>query len=126
MSDFYPLALVAVIALVVLVVYLIMTLLQLQRTLKRVDTLLDNTERELIPLLVNMRQVSEQLKESTDYLKSGIHQAWHLLEVIGETAESIQNMRHNFSRYFHRALAAFAGFKMLGRFFKPQHAEEGD
>ena len=99
-----PLALIAVIAFVVLVGYVVWTLVQLRRTLQRVDEIIINTERELTPLLANLRETSERIRISTVHLQKGAYRAEGLLEAIGEVGDSLRSVNEFPVSYTHLTL----------------------
>lgn len=126
--DLYAwLALVGVGAFVVLVVYLVLTLIQLRRTLVRIDEFVVNTDRELTPLLASLRESSERLKEMLGQLQQGVRRAEGLLEAIGEVGDTIHAVndaiRNGVHRYLDQILAMWAGIKTFSKFFRQHHTE---
>lgn len=125
-----PLALVAVIAFVVLVVYLVLMLIQLRRTLQRLDGMIVQTERELIPLLADLREVAERLKDSAVHLQNGARRAATLMDAIGEVGDLIHAvnaaLRNGVDRYLNQGLALWAGIKAVTKLFRKSHATEGE
>jgi uncharacterized protein YoxC len=124
------LALIAVIALVVLVGYVVWAIVQLSRTLQRVDTMIANTERELIPLLTNLRESSESMRNSVDHLQKGVIRAEGLLESIGEVGDSIHSvnefLRGGTRHYLHQGMVLWSGFQAFRNYFKKPHALKGE
>lgn len=127
---FTMLALIAVIAFVVLVCYAVMTLIQMRRTLQRMDEMMVNTERELTPLLGNLRESSDRIKISVVHLQKGIYRAEGLLEAIGEVGESIRSvndlLRSTSGRSLNQGMALWAGFQAFRKFFKKPQETEGE
>lgn len=125
-----PLALVAVIAFVVLVVYLVLMLIQLRRTLQRLDGMLVHTERELIPLLSDLREVAERLKDSAIHLQTGARRAADMMEALGEVGDSIHAvnaaLRNGVDRYLNQGLALWAGIKAVTKLFRKSQPAEGE
>lgn len=122
------LALIAVLAFVVLVGYVVWTLIQLRRTLQRVDEMIVNTERELTPLLANLRESSELIRISIVHLQKGVNRAEGLLEAIGEVGDSLRSvndvLRSGTRQYLSQGMALWSGFQAVRNYFKrPQEAK---
>lgn len=118
-----------VLVMIVLGVYVILTLIQLRQTLRRIDSLVVNTDRELTPLLINLRETSEHLKTSVIQLQNGMQRAEGLLEALGAVGDSIsavnEAMRGGVSRYLGQIMAIWSGIKIASQFFRrPQPEEE--
>jgi uncharacterized protein YoxC len=127
----YPsLALIAVIAFVVLVGYVVWAMVQLCRTLQHVDEMIVNTERELTPLLVNLRESSESMRVSVDHLKKGVIRAGGLLEAIGEVGDSIHSvnefLRSGTRQYLNQGMVLWSGFQAFRNYFKRSHEVKGE
>ena len=124
------LALIAVIAFVVLVGYVVWAMVQLCRTLQRVDEMIVNTERELTPLLANLRQSSERMHNSVVHLEKGVIRAGGLLEAIGELGDSLHNVNEFLSsgtrQYLNQGMALWSGFQAFRNYFKRSHEAKGE
>ena len=124
------LALIAVIAFVVLVGYVVWAMVQLCRTLQRIDEMIVNTERELTPLLANLRESSESMRTSVDHLKRGVIRAEGLLEAIGEVGDSIHSvnefLRSGTQQYLNRGMVLWSGFQAFRNYFKRSHEVKGE
>jgi uncharacterized protein YoxC len=116
------LALIAVIALVVLVGYVVWAMMQLCRTMQRIDEMIVNTERELTPLLANLRQSSERVNNSVAHLEKGVIRAGGLLEAIGELGDSVHNVNEFLSsgtrQYLNQGMVLWSGFQAFRNYFK--------
>lgn len=125
-----PLALTAVIAFVVLVGYVVWALIQFRRTLQRVDELIVNTERELTPLLSNLRESSESLRGSVAHLQKGVERAETLLEAIGEVGDSIhavnEFMRNGTKKYLYQGMALWSGLQAFRKYFSKFREAKGE
>lgn len=125
-----PLALIAVLAFVVLVGYVVWTLIQLRRTLQRVDEMIVNTERELTPLLANLRESSERIRISIVHLQKGAIRAEGLLEAIGEVGDSLRGvnefLRNGTRQYLNQGMALWSGFQAVRNYFKRSHESKGE
>lgn len=124
------LAIIAVIALVVLVGYVVWAMVQLCRTLQRIDEMIVNTERELTPLLANLRESSESMRTSVDHLQRGVIRAGGLLEAIGEVGDSIHSvnefLRSGTHQYLNRGMVLWSGFQAFRNYFKRSHEVKGE
>lgn len=116
------LALIAVIAFVVLVAFAVWTLIQLRRTLERIDDAVVNTERELTPLLANLRESSERIRISTVHLQKGVYRAETLLEAIGEVGDALRSVNDFFhggaNRCLNQGMALWSGVQAFRNYFK--------
>ena len=128
--SYNSLALIAVIALVVLVGYVVWATVQLCRTLHRFEELIVNTERELTPLLANLRESSERMRTSADHLQKGMFRAGGLLEAIGEVGDSIHSvnefLRSGTQQYLNRGMVLWSGFQAFRNYFKRSHELKGE
>lgn len=128
--SYNSLTIIAVIALVVLVGYVVWAMVQLCRTLQRIDEMIVNTERELTPLLANLRESSESMRTSVDHLKKGVIRAGGLLEAIGEVGDSIHSvnefLRSGTQQYLNRGMVLWSGFQAFRNYFKKSHEVKGE
>lgn len=124
------LALIAVIAFVVLVGYVVWTLAQLRRTLQRVDEMIVNTDRELAPLLANLRESSERIRITVIHLQKGAERAEGLLEAVGEVGDSLRSvnnfLRNGTSQYLNQGMALWSGFQAFRNYFKRSKESKGE
>lgn len=125
-----PLALIAVIVFAVLAAYVIWTLEQLRRTLQRIDEMIINTEREMTPLLSNLRESSEHIRATIVQMQKGVNRAEGLLEAIGEVGDSIHDvnefLRSGTRKYLHQGMALWSGFKVFRNYFEKFREAKGD
>lgn len=124
------LAVIAVIAFVVLVGYVVWALRQFYRTLQRIDEMIINTERELTPLLANLREASERMHNSVVHLEKGAIRAAGLLEAIGEVGDSLHNvndfLRSGTRQYLNQGMALWSGFQAFRNVFTRSHEAKGE
>ena len=124
------LALIAVIAFVVLVGYVVWAMAQLRRTLQRVDEMIVNTEREMTPLLANLRESSERMRISVTHLEKGAIRAGGLLEAVGEIGDSLHNvndvLRSGTRQYLNQGMVLWSGFQAFRNYFKRSHEAKGE
>lgn len=123
-----PLSLLMLCTFVVLLVAVVWGLISLLRTLQRVDDMIINTERELTPLLANLREASEQVRMSVTHLQKGTYRAGNLLEAIGEIGDSVRNVNsflsNGTSQYLHRGMALWSGVQAFRNHFKQSHNQK--
>ena len=128
--SYNSLALIAVIALVVLVGYVVWAMVQLCRTLQRVDEMIVNTERELTPLLASLREASERMNNAVAHLEKGAIRAGGLLEAIGELGDSIHSvnefLRSGTQQYLNQGMVLWSGFQAFRNYFKRSHEVKGE
>lgn len=128
--SYISLALIAVFAFIVLVGYVIWAMLQLRRTLQRVDEMIVNTERELTPLLANLRESSERMNNSIVHLENGFTRAGGLLEAIGEVGDSLHSVnelvRGGTRQYLNQGMVLWSGFQAFRNYFKRSHELKGE
>lgn len=128
--SYSSLALIAVIALVVLVGYVVWAMLQLCRTLQRIDEMVVNTERELTPLLANLRESSEKIRISVDQLQKGVIRAGGIMEAIGEVGDSIHSVNEflhsRTQQYLNQGMVLWSGFQAFRNYFKRSHEVKGE
>jgi uncharacterized protein YoxC len=115
---------------IVLTVAVVWGLVTLLRTLQRVDEMIVNTERELTPLLANLREASEQIRTSVNHLQKGAHRAENLLDAVGEIGDSVRNvnnfLRSGTSQYLQQGMALWAGFQAFRKYFKQPQESKGE
>lgn len=114
----------------VLTVAVVWGLVTLLRTLQRVDEMIVNTERELTPLLANLREASEQIRTSVNHLQQGAYRAENFLEAVGEMGDSVRNvnnfLRNGTNQYLHQGMALWSGFQAFRNYFKQSHQRKGE
>jgi uncharacterized protein YoxC len=124
------LALIAVIAFVVLVGYVVWALVHFSRTLHRVDEMIINSERELTPLLANLRAASERMNNSAAHLEKATIHAGGLLEAIGEVGDSIHSVNEfllsGTRQYLNQGMVLWSGFQAFRNYFKRSHEAKGE
>ena len=128
--SYNSLALIAVIALVVLVGYVVWAMVQLCRTLHRLEEMIVNTERELTPLLANLHESSESMRNCVVHLEKGAIRAGNLMEAIGEVGDSIHSvnefLRSGTQQYLNRGMVLWSGFQAFRNYFKRSHEVKGE
>jgi uncharacterized protein YoxC len=82
-------ALIAVFLVLLIVIFLIPTLLQVKATAQRMDELIRESQRDLIPMLRDLREASERLNRTTAKAEEGVEKASGLMDSVGEVGETI-------------------------------------
>jgi uncharacterized protein YoxC len=71
----------------VLVIFLIRVLNQLSRTVHSLDSLISNLEREIIPLVRNLKETSENVNQLLSQAQERLHQIENLFLTLKESAQ---------------------------------------
>jgi uncharacterized protein YoxC len=128
--SYISLLLIAVIAFVVLVGYVVWAMVQMRRTLQRLDEMVVNTERELTPLLANLRESSERIRSSVVHMEKGAIRAGGLLEAIGEAGDALHSvndfLRSGTRQYLNQGMVLWSGFQAFRNYFKRSHEAKGE
>jgi uncharacterized protein YoxC len=72
---------------VVLVVFLIRVLNQLSRTVRNLDSLINNLEKEIIPLVRNLKETSENVNQLLSQAQERLNQIEGLFLTLKESAQ---------------------------------------
>ena len=128
--TYLSLVLIAVVAFIVMVGYVVWAMVQLRRTLQRVDEIIVNTERELVPLLANLRESTEHMNNSIVQMEKGVIRAGGLLEAIGEVGDSLHSvnefLRGGTRQYLNQGMVLWTGFQAFRNYFKKSHVTKGE
>ena len=79
------------IAIGVLSVFLILTVVQVRRSAKEVETTLKNIEEELTPLLSRLRETIENFQHISSKIDSGVTATANVIKTIENTAKNISH-----------------------------------
>jgi uncharacterized protein YoxC len=117
------------IAFAVLVGYLVPVLIQVRKTVAESEQLLAKMNRDLPPLIGELRAMSQNLNDLTEQARGGVAHAAVLLHAVGEVGESVQQV-HNVVRGSSGSLltnvaSVLAGFKAATQVMKERFREEG-
>lgn len=123
-------AFIAVVLFLLITVFLIPVLLQAKNTCQRVDALLKETERDIVPMLRELREASEHLNRLSKKAEEGAEKASMLMESVGEIGESIQKVhevvQHGLGRSAGNALGLWLGLRAASKvFLKKLQQQEG-
>lgn len=115
------LALIATIVFVLIALSLIPMLLQIRSTVRRVDDLINVAQRDILPLLRDLRETAESLKgisaeTEQDLLK--VRPFFETLEQAGEMVHSVtSSMNTGLGRMLGRSVGAWLGMRAAKKAF---------
>ncbi|HKK01836.1 MAG TPA: DUF948 domain-containing protein [Desulfuromonadales bacterium] len=88
-----------------IVIFLIPMMLQLKKTARDLDTFLVESQRELVPMLHELRQASERINRITDKADQGLDKSEELFASLAETGHMI----HDVNEFLHRDIGHYVG-----------------
>ncbi len=113
------LALVIVLVVLLIVSFLIPMLIQAKRTAQQVDEFLKSAQRDLIPMLKELREASERINRAAARAEQGVEQVGGLMESVGEVGESIHKvnhfLQHDVGRYMGNAAGLWLGIRAASK-----------
>ena len=116
------LAFIITILLLLIAAFLIPLLIQVKNTSQRVDTFLNEAQRDLLPALRELRETSERLNNAS--AKAGT-----LFESLAETGDSIHMINdflHNdVGKYIGNAAGLWLGLRSASKVFLKQIKQQG-
>jgi uncharacterized protein YoxC len=123
-------ALVVAVACAVLVGFLVPVLMQVRKTVAESEQLLAKMNADLLPLVGELRAVSQHLNRLTEQARDGVEHAAVLLHAVGEVGESVQHV-HNIVRGSSGTLltnvaSVVAGFKAATHVMRERYRKEGE
>lgn len=106
------LAFIIVVLLVLITVFLVPLLIQAKNTAQRIDEFLHEAQRDLLPMLSEMRQASERLNKASS-------KADGLVESMAEAGEAIHRvnefLHHDMGRYMGNAAGLWLGIRAASK-----------
>jgi len=121
-------ALLIVILLVVIVIFMVPALIQARNTAHRLDEFLRDTQRDLLPMLRELREASERLNRASVKVEEGMGKAASLADSLGEVGDSIHSvnsfLRHDVGRYAGNLAGLILGFRSASKVFLKQLSKE--
>ena len=122
-------AMLAAVACAVLVGFFVPVLIQLRKTVAESEQLLAKMNADLLPLVGELRAVSQHLNQLTEQARDGVEHAAVLLHAVGEVGESVQQV-HNVVRGSSGTLmtnvaSVLAGFKAATHVMRKRYRKEG-
>jgi len=121
-------ALFVAILLLVVVIYLVPMLIQVRNAAQRCDEFLREAQRDLLPMLREMRETSEHLNRAAGKVEEGVDKAAFLADSLGEVGESIHSvnsfLRHDVGRYAGNLASLWLGMRSASKVFLKQLVKE--
>jgi uncharacterized protein YoxC len=120
--------LVIAVLLLVLVIFLVPMLIQARNTAQRVDDFLREAQRDLLPMLRELRETSEHLNRAAGKVEEGVGKAAFLADSLEEVGESIHSansfLRHGVGRYAGNLAGLWLGMRSASKVFLKQLVKE--
>ncbi|HXV20054.1 MAG TPA: DUF948 domain-containing protein [Desulfuromonadales bacterium] len=121
-------ALFAAILLLIVVIYLVPMLIQVRNAAQRCDEFLREAQRDLLPMLRELRETTEHLNRAAGKVEEGMGKAAFLadsLEQVGESIHSVNSfLRHDVGRYAGNLASLWLGMRSASKVFLKQLVKE--
>lgn len=121
-------AMLVVILLLIIVIFMAPALIQARNTAQRLDEFLRDAQRDLMPMLREMREAAERLNRTSDKLEEGANKAAALADSLGEVGDSIHSvnsfLRHDVGRYAGNLAGLWLGLRSASKVFIKQLNKE--
>ncbi len=128
MMQVDALSLLIVLLLLAIVVFLVPMMIQLKNASQRFDEFMRDAQRDLLPMLRELREASERLNRASAKVEEGVGKAAGLAESLEEVGESIHGvnnfLRHDVGRYAGNLAGLWLGFRSASKVFIKQLAKE--
>jgi uncharacterized protein YoxC len=123
-------SLIITVTFLLIAVFLIPTFLHLRNTSQRLDDFLKEAQRDVLPMVRELREVSEHLNRISKRIDEGSEKASLLMDSVGEVGESIQKVhhaiQHGIGRSAGNALGLWLGLRAASKvFLKKLKQQEG-
>ncbi len=102
------LALIATIVFVLIALFLIPLMLQLRQTAQKVDELVSTAQREMLPILRDLREITERAKVISDETEKDLKKVRPIFDSLEQTGEMI----HNFTAAMNSGIGQIVGRSM--------------
>jgi len=113
------LALIIVFVILLIVAFLIPMLVQAKKTALQVDEFLKASQRDLIPMLKELREASERINRAAARAEEGVEHVGGLMESVGEVGDSIHRvnhfLQHDVGRYMGNAAGLWLGIRAASK-----------
>ena len=107
-----------------IVIFLIPMMLQLKKTARDLDSFLVESQKELVPMLHELRQASEKINKLSDKAEEGIVKSEALFTSLAETGHLIHDvndfLHRDFGRYVGNAAGMWLGMRAASKVFLKQ------
>lgn len=121
-------AMLVVILLLIIVIFMAPALIQARNTAQRLDEFLRDAQRDLLPMLREMREAAERLNRTSGKLEEGANKAAALadsLEEVGDSIHSVNSfLRHDVGRYAGNLAGLWLGLRSASKVFIKQLNKE--
>lgn len=121
-------ALLITILLLIVVIFLVPMLIQLRNTAQRFDEFVREAQRDLLPMLRELREASEHLNRAAGKVEEGVGKAAFLadsLEEVGESIHSVNSfLRQGVGRYAGNLAGLWLGMRSASKVFLKQLTKE--
>lgn len=120
--ELYILAIIATIVFVLIAIFLIPMLLQIRQTVQRVDEFINLAQRDVLPLIRDMREMMEAMKEisyETENDLKKIRPVFDTLQEAGTMVHSLTTaMNSGVGKALGRSVGTWLGMRAAKRAFK--------
>jgi len=128
MMEVDVLELLITIMMLIIVIFLVPMMIHIKNASQRFDQFLRETERDLFPMLRELREASERINRTSAKAEEGVGKAVGLAEALEEVGESIHGvnsfLRHDVGRYAGNLAGLWLGFRSASKVFLKQLAKE--
>ena len=115
-------ALIVVFLFLLIAVFLIPTLLHLKNTLQKFDQFVGEAQRDVLPMLRELREISEKVNRASD-------DAGKLMESLGEVGDTIHSankfLHHDVGRLLGNAAGFWLGIRGASKAFSKAYKQKG-
>ncbi len=112
-------ALIITVLILLIAIFLVPMLIQVKRTAQQMDDVLSQVQRDLIPMLRELREASEKINKASGHAEDGLAQAGHFLGSLGEVGDSIHGvthfLQHDLGRYAGNAAGLWLGIRSASK-----------
>ena len=113
------LALIVVVAAVLVVAFLIPMMVQAKKTARQIDEFITLAQRDVLPMLRELREASERINRASAKVEQGVEQAEGLMQSVGEVGDSIHRanhfLQHDVGRYMGNAAGIWLGIRAASK-----------
>lgn len=95
---------------VVLAAVLVPMLLQVRRTARELDRFLQELQRDLFPMLKELRQAAEKINRASTHAEEGLAQSRLMFDSVGEIGQALHGVNRFLSRDLGRLARSGSGF----------------
>ncbi len=119
--DLNVLALLATIVFILIAFFLIPLLVQIKTTMQRTEELIGLAQREILPLVRELRETAENLKKISQEVEKDVTRIGPLFESLEEAGGLLHRatgfMQHEVSRYVGKTIGTWLGMRSASKVF---------